>query len=74
MRRFRIRWVVGDRVHVEIVYDLTKGRLVYREKPPAPAAGRRSVGPSGGARRWSGRPENSMSGQPDHDEGQPSPS
>lgn len=35
MRRFRIRSVVGDRVHVEMTpYDLTKGRLVYREKTP----------------------------------------
>jgi translation initiation factor IF-1 len=44
MRRFRIRSVVGDRVHVEMTpYDLSKGRLVYREK----TAG---AGP-GGARR-----------------------
>ena len=33
MRRFRIRSIVGDRVQVEMsAYDLTKGRLVYREK------------------------------------------
>ena len=33
MRRYRIRSVVGDRVQVELTpYDLTKGRLVYREK------------------------------------------
>jgi translation initiation factor IF-1 len=33
MRRFRIRSVVGDRVHVEMTpYDLSKGRIVYREK------------------------------------------
>jgi translation initiation factor IF-1 len=32
MRRFRIKTVSGDRVHVEMTpYDLTKGRLVYRE-------------------------------------------
>ena len=38
MRRHRIRSVVGDRVHVEMTpYDLTKGRLVYREKVPAGA-------------------------------------
>ena len=35
MRRFRIRSVVGDRVHVEMTpYDLSKGRLVFRERTP----------------------------------------
>jgi len=33
MRKFRIRSIVGDRVHVEMTpYDLSKGRIVYREK------------------------------------------
>lgn len=33
MRKFRIRSVVGDRVHVEMTpYDLTKGRVVFRER------------------------------------------
>ena len=33
MRRFRIRSVLGDRVHVEMTpYDLTKGRITYRFK------------------------------------------
>ena len=33
MRRFRIRSIVGDRVHVEMTpYDLSKGRIVFREK------------------------------------------
>jgi len=33
MRKFRIRSIVGDRVKVEMTpYDLTKGRIVYREK------------------------------------------
>ena len=33
MRRFRIRSIVGDRVHVEMSgYDLSIGRIVYREK------------------------------------------
>ncbi|HEY0414197.1 MAG TPA: translation initiation factor IF-1 [Allosphingosinicella sp.] len=44
MRRFRIRSVVGDRVHVEMTpYDLSKGRLVFREKTPGagPAGPRR---------------------------------
>jgi translation initiation factor IF-1 len=42
MRRFRIRSVVGDRVHVEMTpYDLTKGRLVYRERAPGATPGRR---------------------------------
>lgn len=33
MRKFRIRSVVGDKVRVEMTpYDLTKGRIVFREK------------------------------------------
>ncbi len=33
MRKFRIRSVVGDRVHVEMTpYDLSKGRIVFRER------------------------------------------
>ena len=33
MRRYRIRSVVGDRVHVEMTpYDLTKGRITFRFK------------------------------------------
>lgn len=33
MRKFRIRTVAGDRVHVEMTpYDLTKGRIVFRER------------------------------------------
>ena len=39
MRKFRIRSIVGDNVRVEMTpYDLTKGRIVYREKV-APGAG-----------------------------------
>ena len=44
MRRYRIRSIVGDRVHVEMTpYDLSKGRIVYREKigGSSPAPGRR---------------------------------
>ena len=45
MRKFRIRSVVGDRVHVEMTpYDLTKGRIVFRERTPG-------QGPGGGPRR-----------------------
>ena len=44
MRRFRIKSVVGDRVHVEMTpYDLSKGRIIFREKTPG--------GPTGGPRR-----------------------
>ena len=44
MRRFRIRTVAGDRVHVEMTpYDLSKGRIVYREATP----GSRPGGPRG---------------------------
>jgi translation initiation factor IF-1 len=33
MRKFRVRIIPGDRVRVEITpYDLTKGRIVFREK------------------------------------------
>lgn len=42
MRRFRIRSIVGDRVHVEMTpYDLTKGRIVYREKIAGSGGGQR---------------------------------
>lgn len=44
MRRFRIRSIVGDRVHVEMTpYDLSRGRIVFREKLTAlqPGARRR---------------------------------
>ncbi len=42
MRRFRIKSVVGDRVHVEMTpYDLTTGRIVYREKTPGQGGGPR---------------------------------
>lgn len=40
MRRYRIRSVVGDRVHVEMTpYDLTKGRIVFRERTPGQGPG-----------------------------------
>ena len=46
MRRFRIKSVVGDRVHVEMTpYDLSKGRIVFREKTPG------GPGPGPGQRR-----------------------
>jgi len=42
MRRFRIRSVAGDRVHVEMTpYDLTKGRIVFREQTPGQGSGAR---------------------------------
>jgi len=42
MRRHRIRSIVGDRVHVEMTpYDLSKGRIVYREKTGGPSLGPR---------------------------------
>jgi translation initiation factor IF-1 len=35
MRKFRIRSVVGDKVRVEMTpYDLSKGRIVFRERGP----------------------------------------
>ncbi|MFM9935561.1 MAG: translation initiation factor IF-1 [Novosphingobium sp.] len=40
MRKFRIRSIVGDRVKVEMTpYDLTKGRIVFREKVAGGGAG-----------------------------------
>jgi len=40
MRKFRIRSVVGDRVRVEMTpYDLSKGRIVFRERGPGGPAG-----------------------------------
>ena len=40
MRRFRNKSVVGDRVHVEMTpYDLSKGRIVFREKLPGQGPG-----------------------------------
>jgi translation initiation factor IF-1 len=42
MRRFRIRSVVGDRVQVEMTpYDLSKGRIIYRERTPGSGFGAR---------------------------------
>ena len=40
MRRFRIRSVVGDSVKVEMTpYDLSKGRIVYRDRGPGGGGG-----------------------------------
>lgn len=45
MRKFRIRSVVGDRVHVEMTpYDLSKGRIIFREKTPGPGPMRQRSG------------------------------
>lgn len=45
MRKFRIRSVVGDRVRVEMTpYDLSKGRIVFRERGPGGAV---PTGPHG---------------------------
>ena len=47
MRRFRIRSVVGDRVHVEMTpYDLTKGRLIFRERTPGQGPAAAPAGPA----------------------------
>jgi translation initiation factor IF-1 len=45
MRKFRIRTVAGDRVHVEMTpYDLTKGRIVFRERGDGQGPMRRQRG------------------------------
>ena len=46
MRRHRIRSVVGDRVQVEMTpYDLSKGRIIFRERGAAvPGPGQRRGG------------------------------
>jgi translation initiation factor IF-1 len=37
MRKFRIRIVVGDQVRVELSpYDLTRGRIVFRQRHEQP--------------------------------------
>jgi translation initiation factor IF-1 len=37
MRKFRIRIVVGDQVRVELSpYDLTRGRIVFRQRNEQP--------------------------------------
>ena len=43
-RRFRIRSIVGDRVHVEMsAYDLTRGRIVFREELAESKPGQRRL-------------------------------
>lgn len=38
MRKYYIRILLGDRVQVEMSpYDLTRGRITYRQKKAAPA-------------------------------------
>ena len=45
MRKFRIRSVVGDRVHVEMTtYDLSKGRIIFRERTPGVGPGQKRGG------------------------------
>jgi translation initiation factor IF-1 len=40
MRKFRIRIVVGDQVRVELsAYDLTRGRIVFRQRNEASRPG-----------------------------------
>jgi translation initiation factor IF-1 len=40
MRKFRIRIVVGDQVRVELSpYDLTRGRIVFRQRNEASRPG-----------------------------------
>jgi translation initiation factor IF-1 len=48
MRKYYIRILPGDHVKVEMSpYDLTRGRITWREKGPGGAPG----GPGGGKRR-----------------------
>lgn len=43
MRRHYIRILLGDRVTVQLTpYDLTKGRIIFRNKDNAPAGATRS--------------------------------
>ena len=40
MRKHRIKTLAGDRVTIEMsAYDLTKGRITFRHRGDAPAAG-----------------------------------
>ena len=46
MRKFRIRSVVGDRIRVDMTpYDLSKGRIVFREKGPGAGPPGKRKGP-----------------------------
>jgi translation initiation factor IF-1 len=48
MRKYYIRILPGDHVKVEMSpYDLTRGRITWREKGPGPPPG----GPGGNKRR-----------------------
>lgn len=45
MRRYRIRSILSHRAHVEMTpYDLSKARIVYREKVGGPSSGPRRRG------------------------------
>ena len=47
MRRGRIRVAAGDRVTVELTpYDLTKGRIIYRQKDESGQPGSRRTRPA----------------------------
>ena len=40
MRKFYIRILLGDRVRIEMSpYDLTRGRIVYRQRKPSEGGG-----------------------------------
>jgi len=50
MRRFRIKVLLGDKVRIELSpYDLTRGRITFREKVSLPGGG--PGGPGGGPRK-----------------------
>jgi translation initiation factor IF-1 len=47
MRRGRIRVAAGDRVTVELTpYDLSKGRIIYRQKDERPGPARQARPPA----------------------------
>jgi translation initiation factor IF-1 len=47
MRRFRIKVLLGDKVRIELSpYDLTRGRITFREKTPVGGPGGPGAGPA----------------------------
>ena len=52
MRKFYIRILLGDRVRVEMTpYDMTRGRITYRERNAGAPGGRPGGNRPGGPRR-----------------------
>ena len=52
LTKYRIKFLAGDKVLVEISpYDLTRGRITYRERNVGPGGGRQGGNRPGGPRK-----------------------